>query len=355
MAANEFIQNLLGIVQLINQRRSQEAQQEVQNRNSQIGALQILGTLLPQMSDPAQADRLLQDFAGQLPGFSIDALRNLASSTAPSEGAIRGGAAVAGRRAQTPAQSGAQNAEAASAVTTGMNLGQAGTSGFLADAFRGVMNAGPEVSGMLGNASVLRLLTGQTPGQFSLDQSLHQLDPAELTSAARMGVGLEPTAQQMIGNQLQQQSIGVAAQGNALQYQASMANNRLGWADLAQRGELGHLNLAQDAQLRALQLGSQGSLQMGDAPEIIRTTATLTEELRRANSPAVRQQILSMIQKNNLMLRQLGFSAPDIDPTDTRFRQPPPIGAPITVGTPTPVAPVQAPFGSPFSYPWMQR
>jgi hypothetical protein len=248
---------------------------------------------------------------GRANGLNVDSLLALAVGQAPTETSIRGGAANAGRAAMTPEQLAAQNAETSSVVSTGMNQSQSALSQFLTSQL-GRLTAGGSnqpVANMLGEAGVLRTLTGLTPGAFSLDQAVHNLSPEETNAAARMAQGLQLNAPQMAANAL-------TARGQDLGYSSSMAGNRLGWADLAQRGELGYLNLAMQQQLSAAQAGGRGGLQINDIPELVKTQQSLVEALSKSNTPAQRQMLLNSLGTTNSLLNSLGVPTPQINPTE---------------------------------------
>lgn len=314
MAANsmtgDFIQNMLALLQLKQQGNQFRQQQELAQKAQQAQTLQLLAGLSQGMPDRALAWDLLST-QGREAGIHPDTLLALAAGQAPTETAIRAGAAQAGRDAMPAAQLAGQNAEASSMVTTGMNQSQSGLSQFLSQHLGRLGSSDGSnrpLANMLGEASVLRLLTNMTPGQFSLDQAVHNLSPEETNAAARMSQGLQLNAPQVAANAL-------TARGQDLSYSASMAGNRLGWADLAQRGELGYLNLAMQHQLAVSQAGGRGALQVNDIPELVKTQQSLVDALSKSNTPAQRQMYLNSLGTVNSLLNSMGVPTPQINPT----------------------------------------
>lgn len=305
----DFIQNMLALLQLRQQREQYIGQHELAQQGQRASLLQLLSGITQNMPDRGAAMDFLEA-QGQANGLNLDSLLALARGQAPSETSIRAGASVAGREAMTPQQLAGQNTEASSVVTTGMSQSQSALSQFLTGQL-GRMTAGgvnQPVANMLGEAGVLRALTNMTPGQFSLDQATHNLNPEEVNAAARMAQGLALTAPQQAANAL-------TARGQDMGYSSSMAGNRLGWAQLAQQGELGYLNLAMQQQLATMQAGTKGTLQINDIPELVKTQQTLTDALAKSSTPAQRQMYLNSMGTVNSLLNSLGVPTPQISPT----------------------------------------
>lgn len=305
----DFIQNMLALLQLRQQGNQFQQQHQLAQQGQQAQMLQLLAGVAQGMPDRGAAWDFLEA-QGQQNGLNLDALLALARGQAPTETSIRAGAANDGRAAMAPGQLAAQNAETSSVVSTGMNQSQSALSQFLTGQLGRMTSGGVNqpVANMLGEAGVLRMLTNMTPGQFSLDQATHNMHPEEINSAARMAQGLTLTAPQVAANAL-------TSRGQDLSYSASMSGNRLGWADLAQRGELGYLNLAMQQQLAGAQAGARGSLQMNDIPEMVRTQLALTEALKKTNTPAERQMNLNSLGTINSLLNSMGVPTPQINPT----------------------------------------
>lgn len=344
MASNsptqDFLQNFLAIAQFVQQRDAQQRELDQREKAQQLTALQTLGTLF-QSAPNAEAMKPFIEAIGPNTGVDTEALLNLAANVAPSEVALRGGAAKAGRGAQTPDQLAAQNAEAASAVTTGMNSGQAATAGFFSDAIGGL--SGEQLASLSGPA-VMRQLTGMDPGSLAFSMAQSSMGPEALMRAARIAANLELSPAQSTsfdlerGNQaLTARGQAITAQGQQLQYQASMAGNRLGWAQLAQQGQLGMLGLELDKARLGMQQGGQGSgLTMGDIPEIIDTQRQMMADVQKVTSPVERQQLVAGINTLNQLLNSMGVPTPNLNEADQSAFGPPSYFRP---GTRRPLAP----------------
>lgn len=304
--AGGFIQNLLALMQMRQQQEQFLATNRLNQQNSQGNILQLLSTIGQGFGDRGAALEFFNSAGSQF-NLPPDALLALARGQAPSETALRGEAARRGRESLTAEQLAGQNAEASSMVTTGMNQSQSGLSSFLASQL-GKVNSVPEVRDMLGEAGLLRMLTGMAPGQFSLDQATHNMQPEQINQAAEIAAGLSLSAPQAAGNAL-------TARGQDLGYASSMAGNRLGWASLAQQGELGYLNLAMQNQAALAQATGKSGLSVQDIPELVAIQNTLTENLSKAQTPAARQQFMSGLGTVNSLLNGLGVPTPQVNPT----------------------------------------
>ncbi len=285
-----------------------QATNQLNRQNSQANILQLIAQATQGMPDRAKALQYA-DAIGTEFGLPIEALVALAQGQAPTETALRAGAAQQGRGTLTPEQLLGQNQEAASAVTTGMNQSQSALSSFLTSQL-GRMTAGGSnqpVANMLGETGVLRMLSGMSPGQFSLDQATHNLQPEQINRAAEISAGLSLSAPQVAGNAL-------TARGQDLGYASSMAGNRLGWASLAQQGELAYLNMAMQGQAALAQATGKSGLTVGDIPELVAIQNTLTENLTKAQTPAARQQFISGLGTVHSLLNGLGVPTPQVDP-----------------------------------------
>lgn len=318
--AGGFIQNMLALMQLRQQASQFQEANQLNRQNSQANLLQMLAGMTQGFDDRGAALDFLNS-AGQPAGLPMDALLALARGQAPSETAVRAGAARRGREAMPEAARAGQDAEAASVVSTGMSNIQSGLSNFLSSRL-GQVSTVPEVSNMLGDAGILKLISGLSPGQFSMDQATHNLQPEQLNQAAEISAGLALSAPQNAANAL-------TMRGQDIGYASSMAGNRLGWAQLAQQGELGYLNLAMQGQLAMAQATGKSGLSIGDVPELVAIQNTLTENLTKAQTPAARQQFLSSLGTINSLLNSLGVPTPQVNPTEdvnqfntSRFLQP---------------------------------
>lgn len=307
--AGGFIQNMLALMQLRQQQEQFLATNQLNRQNSQANLLQLLAQVGQGFDDRGAALDFFNSAGGQF-DLAPDALLALARGQAPTEAAIRGGAARRGRESISPERATAQDAEAASVVSTGMNQSQGALSTFLQEQL-GRLGAGGSnapVANMLGEAAVLRLLAGMSPGQFSMDQATHNLQPEQLNQAAEISAGLSLSAPQIAANSL-------TARGQDLGYASSMAGNRLGWASLAQQGELGYLNLAMQGQVALAQSTGKNGLTIQDIPELVAIQNTLTENLAKAQTPAARQQFMSGLGTVNSLLNGLGVPTPQVNPT----------------------------------------
>lgn len=303
-----FLQNLLALMQMRQQQAQFEQNNQLNQRNSAANILAQLAQVGQGFGNRTEALKFY-DSAGTEFGLPVEALLALAQGQAPTEAALRSSAAQQGRASLAPEQLTGQNREAASAVTTGMNQSQSALSDFLSQQL-GRMTAGGSnqpVTNMLGEAGVLRMLSGMTPGQFSLDQATHNLQPEQITQAAEISAGLALSAPQAASNAL-------TARGQDLGYASSMAGNRLGWAQLAQQGELGMLGLQLEGQRALLSATGKSSLQITDVPELVALQNTLTENLTKAQTPAARQQYMSSLGTVNSLLNSLGVPTPQVDP-----------------------------------------
>jgi hypothetical protein len=298
--------NLINLMQVMNQRSYQRAQTVLQQHQQEQAGLQLLSVLMQNTPDPSRLEPFIKELAPHM-GISEQSLLNLASNISPSEQAVRGGAAREGRATQTPEQRTANNAEATSQVTTGQTGFANAMSEFLTNQLGGQMKI-PEVASMLGQAGLIRQLTGQTPGAFSIDQAIHNMHPEEVNSAARMASGLTPNAGQQLSAQ-------VEMRGQDLGYSTSMAGNRLGWANLAQSGQLGMLDLQVRKYLGEVQMNGRASLGITDIPELVKTQQSLVTNLQGAVTPAARQQYLNSLGTVNSLLNSLGVPTPQVDPT----------------------------------------
>lgn len=311
----DFLQNFLAIAQFVQQRDAQQRELDQREKAQQLTALQTLGTLF-QSAPNAEAMKPFIEQLGPSTGVDTEALLNLAANVAPTEAALRGGAAKAGRVAQTAEQQAGQNAEVASAVLTGMNSGQAATSGFFSQAIGGLDEG--QLSALSGPA-VMRQLTGMDPGSLAFSVAQSSMGPEALMRAARIAANLELSPAQSTsfelerGNQaLTARGQSITAAGQQLQYQATMAGNRLGWAQLAQQGELGMLGLQVERERNAIQAGAKSGLTLGDIPEIVSTQRQMMADVQKVTSPVERQQLLSGITTLNQLLNSMGVPTPDL-------------------------------------------
>lgn len=316
----DFMQNYLAVATFLQNKEAQNRELDQRETQQQLQAMQTLSTLFQNAPD-AEAMKPFIEAIGPRTGVDTNALLNLAANIAPSEAAIRGGAAKEGRRSQTATQQAGQNAEAASAVTTGMNQGAAAMSGFWSQALGGM--PGEQLAALSGPA-VTRQLTGMDPGSLAFSTAQASMAPEELVRAARIAANLQLSPAQETsfslersGQALQARGQDITAQGQQLQYQASMAGNRLGWAQLAQQGELGMLGLQiEQARLGAAQGGKGSGLTMGDIPEIIGTQRQMMADIQKATSPVERQQLQAGINTLNQLLNSMGVPTPNIAAAD---------------------------------------
>jgi hypothetical protein len=302
----DVLGNLVNMMQVLNQRNYQQAQVVLQKHQQQQAGLQLLGVMMQNTPDPSTLQPFIRELAPHI-GVSEQSLLNLASNIAPTETAVRAGAARAGSAAQTPEQKAGTNAEALSQVATGQNSFASAMSQFLAGQL-GLQTKTPQVASMLGQAGVIRQLSGLTPGAFSIDQAIHNLEPEQIHAAGLMGANLAPTAAQSL-------SANVAMRGQDLDYGAAMAGNRLGWANLAQGGQLGMLDLSLRKYLGEMQINGRSSLGISDIPELVKTQQSLVTNLQGAVTPAARQSYLNSLGTVNSLLNSLGVPTPQIDPT----------------------------------------
>lgn len=306
--AGSFIQNMLALMQMRQQQEQFLATNQLNRQNSQANILQLLAQTSQGFGDRGKALQFL-DSAGTEFSLPIQALLALAQGQAPTETALRASAAQQGRAGLTPEQLQGQNRESASVVTTGMGQAQSALSDFLSGQI-GRLTAGGSnqpVANMLGEAGFLKMLTGMSPGQFSLDQAQHNLQPEQVSQAARINLGIEQSPAQLAQN-------AIAMRGQDLGYASSMASNRLGWAQLAQQGELGYLNLAMQGQVALAQSTGKNGLTIQDIPELVAIQNTLTENLAKARTPAARQQFMSGLGTVNSLLNGLGVPTPQVNP-----------------------------------------
>ena len=301
----DMMANLVNLMQVMQQKKYQDAQTLLQQHQQEQAGLQLLGVLMQNTPDPSKLQPLIKELAPRI-GLSESNLLNLASNISPSETALRGGAAREGRAAQTPEQRAGTNAEATSQVATGQTGFANAMSQFLTQQM-GVQTKVPQVADMLGQAGLIRQFSGMSPGQFSVDQAVHNLDPDQVRLAGQMSAGLAPTAPQNL-------QASVAMRGQDMDYGASMAGNRLGWANLAQGGQLGMLGLQMQKYLGEMQMGARSSLGINDIPELVKTQQSLVTNLQGAATPAARQQYLNSLGTVNSLLNSLGVPTPQVNP-----------------------------------------
>ena len=316
----DFMQNYLAIATFLQNKEAQNRELDQREAAQQLNAMQTLSTLF-QNAPNAEAMKPFIEAIGPRTGVDTNALLNLAANIAPSEAAIRGGAAKEGRRSQTPTQQAGQNAEAASAVTTGMNQGVAAMSGFWSQALGGMPG---EQLAALGGPAVMRQLTGMDPGSLAMSLAQASMAPEELGQAARIAANLRLSpaqetsfALERSGQAIQMRGQDISERGQNLQYQATMAGNRLGWAQLAQQGELGHLNLQLEQARMGMAQGGKGTgLTMGDIPEIISTQRQMLADVQKVTSPVERQQLQAGINTLNQLLNSMGVPTPNLSAAD---------------------------------------
>lgn len=301
----DMMGNLINLMQLMQQRRFQDAQTLLQQHQQEQAGLQLLGVLMQNTPNPSELQPLVRELAPKI-GVSEANLLNLAANISPSETAIRAGSAREGRAAQTPEQRAGTNAEATSQVTTGQTGFANAMSQFLTQQM-GLQLKVPQVATMMGQAGLIRQLSGMSPGQFSVDQAVHNLDPDQIHLAGQMSAGLAPTAPQSL-------QASVAMRGQDLDYGAAMAGNRLGWANLVQSGQLGMLDLQVRKYLGELQINGRSSLGISDIPELVKTQQALTTNLQGAITPAARQSYLNSLGTVNSLLNSLGVPTQQINP-----------------------------------------
>lgn len=352
MALQDSIQNILALMQIIGQQRQGQAQLGLQERQlaSQQAAQKassqndlLLGLLpaLRSMPNSEAAGPFLESIAGRT-GLDADFLLNFAQSVAPTLEAQTSGAARTGRATAAPERVAKQN-EAAADQVTGFNPLQAGIDNFLLGALNSV-EGDPGIT----RAAVLRQLTGMAPGEYATSQAMAGLPQQDLTNAARVGLDLQVGA----GGQL---SAATAMRGQDLGYASSMANNRLGWAELAQRGAHQELEMQVRQQIGMLEAYGKNTLGMNDLPELAGTAARLSENLQKARDPLTRQQDLAMLGMiNQLLNRQFGVATPQINALGDLSETVPmyPGFTPQRPGLPTQAPVPTNPFNQPSWSPW---
>jgi hypothetical protein len=164
------------------------------------------------------------------------------------------------------------------------------------------------VANMLGQAAILRLLTNQTPGQFSVDQAVHNLDPEALAAAAKMSQGLLPTAAQVMSDT-------TIRRGQDMGAAASAASNALGWGELAARGAIAELDARVRLELGRMSSGTGSTVTLADAPELFGVYTRSLEALGQAQTPAERQSWTSAAQGIGQLLTGMGFQMPAMNPS----------------------------------------
>lgn len=319
MAADPMspIQQLLDRFVMLKQFGLQERQMELQQRQieagitdaearRQTGALELVTQIARNSDDFSQAEKAIQALAPRL-GMEIEPLTDLVRAIMPSAETTTVAAARRGRGTMDAGGQQVLDQGAAARMLAGDSVLGLLTGQFLGEGIQGL--EGPERE-QVQSAAMLRQLTGMDPGALAASLDVAAMPGEDLRRANRVRFDLETGA----GANL---SASVARRGQDLGYASSMASNRLGWAELAQRGELGLLGLKLEGQkLLMATAGGSGGLGIDDVPELLNTSKALTEQLNKAPNTFSRQQIMGGLQTVNQLLASMGFGGfPATDPT----------------------------------------
>jgi hypothetical protein len=302
---NEFIRNMLQLYGIRTQMEAAEREAEIADRNSVTNAIATLQGVLRQTTDPNAQGGLIESFIGRyLPEMPVDAFHGLMAGTQPTGETMTVGEARQGLQEMPQELRDRRQREAATVATTGMNEGAAEMSGFQASRLGPLAaprnDADRSIANMFGNAFLMKSFAGLTPGQFSVDQAVHNLDPQELASAARISSDLLPGASQQL-------SASIARRGQDLGYAQGMASNRLGWASLAQQGALGIAQLQMQMQEMGARVAGGQRLTPAQGVEVINLIGQLTTDLQKAPNPATRQLYSTAIQNAQQLLGASGL------------------------------------------------
>lgn len=297
----------------------------------QTGALELITQIARNSDDLTQAQKAIEAFAPQI-GWDVESTMDLVRAISPSAETTTVAAARRGRGTMDAGGQQTLDQGAAARMLAGDSLLGLLTGQFLGEGIQGL--EGPERE-QVQSAAVLRQLTGMDPGAFASSLDVAAMPGEDLRRANRVRFDLETGANANL-------SAAVSRRGQDLGYASSMAGNRLGWAELAQRGELGLLGLKLEGQkLLAATAGGSGGIGLDDVPELLNTSRALTEQLGQAQNTFTEQQVLSSLNAINSILGSLGFEGlpqtNGVAPNKVTGR-----GAPFARRSPFPTAPTPA-------------
>lgn len=216
MAAQDFIQQLMGLVQLSLQQQEQQRLQAAQRGQM----LAIFQNAARQTTNPTLVRALRSQFA-PLTGMSEMDLEEIARHTVPQADVIRLDAAT-----------------------------------------RGYANMQPDERALIDKTSMVTSYTGMTPQSVVEEATFTQLPRTDIQRAVRTKAGLEETEAQRLAREQNQWQFQAQTAQRATEFLTSMeeqyrqfdlnnnyrwATHRLGWADLMQRGILSALGLTINA------------------------------------------------------------------------------------------------------------
>lgn len=224
----DYIQTFMGLKQLQNQ----SAQVAEQARQDTMQGVNIFLQLARQTAHPGELAALADRFS-ELGVGSRDQLTSLLTNITPTEEALRASQTQMGLRIAGGDTSGTA-AERSLAQDTASNAltGQTQTQRAIGDRQRQALESVPGESAFgafLNRAFTSQTLAGMTPGKATIDALMMGLPVPELTQAAGVAIGTRLGA------------------GDNAQLQTQQANNRLGWAQLADESawHAGQLGLEQ--------------------------------------------------------------------------------------------------------------
>lgn len=198
MAANDFIQNFMNMLQL----RGQFDQLDMQRKQGQVNQLTQFLTLARQTTDPELQTGLVDTFA-QMGAGSHDTLSQLLRYTTPQTDILPTHATRQGMIAMQGHPTGdTETAAAVNRLAALRNLtGMTGTqfSGDVASErmFNTAMqNLSPDIAEVMRQTLVHRAIAGMTPGEAARDQAMAGLPGDVHSQGAQIALGTTPSAAQ---------------------------------------------------------------------------------------------------------------------------------------------------------------
>jgi hypothetical protein len=186
---SELIQNFMMLSQ-VKQMQEQAKQQDIMNTVA--GFREYTQILREGFAEPEHLEALENALAQK--GFDRDALIAIRRRVTPTATNITAAEAIAGRDAMDPESRGVMQGEAFSRMTTGGSTFDAWKGRFLSNTLRS--------ESPMGEAMRTREATGQTPGQFAMDQVLSRRGEDWIRGTQDMEAGHTMTAAQQAQNAL---------------------------------------------------------------------------------------------------------------------------------------------------------
>lgn len=293
------IQDFIGTFVQLKQLQNQTQQVAEQARNDTLQGVNMFMQLARQTAHPGELSALTQRFS-ELGIGTPDQLSSLLTNVTPTEDAIRAAQTQFGINIAAGDQSGTEASrnlaqDTASAALTGQNRGQRAVAGRQEAAINAQPGTGTPFGDYLNRAFATKVLADLTPGGATIDALLQGLPTPELTQAAGVRAGTRLSA------------------GDNAQLQTQQANNRLGWAQLADMsayhaGELG----IEESRLRlSLKNAKEKGIDPGDIVAAINAKTAIIKTAQDAKNknptPAELRGIVGSINAINAHMKELGL------------------------------------------------